>query len=370
MDQQELQQKIAAYYEKLPADAQALFSSMQWMETIRTISVKYNLGESQIETLGTETTLVLLGIISMNEYEDILATELALPKEIKDTILVEIHKSIFTPVRSDLENAYAINKDEQERAMRDAPLDPALSDLPENAQRAIRESDYQARLYAIGTKYKLQIERMSALEQVTLKFMAGKLSPSQYENELALSADLPAEKVRDIALDVNEEIMKNIRMSMKGQSQKETLSDEIPIPPYALKATGNGAIPTSESGMYAASGIEMLPARKEFPKEEDRVTITEDAILARSGIDMIDDVPRPDREHMIPSRETQKSVLDGIEHPATIASSIIGEKLGGIKKSESSVSDYSLPKISSQSTPSIPSSSRMPGKDPYHEPIG
>src|SRR3989344_8522569 len=102
MDPQELQEKIALYYSKLPPEAQAIFSKMEWLETLRTISVRHSLSDAQIQTLGTETTLILLGIIHFNEYEANLEKELGLPKESVVKILGEINEAVLKPIRPQL----------------------------------------------------------------------------------------------------------------------------------------------------------------------------------------------------------------------------------------------------------------------------
>ena len=83
---------------------------MQWLETLKTISQKYGLNEKQIETLGTETTLVLLGIIHLVEYEEILTNELELPRDSIERILTEIETSIIKNIRPQLVLAFEENK--------------------------------------------------------------------------------------------------------------------------------------------------------------------------------------------------------------------------------------------------------------------
>ena len=43
MNPEELKQKIAEYFAKLPKEAQDVFSSMVWMNTLNEIIAKYNL---------------------------------------------------------------------------------------------------------------------------------------------------------------------------------------------------------------------------------------------------------------------------------------------------------------------------------------
>ncbi len=111
MDQEQLQQKIAEYYAKLPKGAQTVFSSMKWLETLESLSTKYNLNESQKSTLGTETMLVLLGIIHLVEYENVLEKELEMPKVQFDKMLIEIDESILRTIRPQLSEAFKKNNE-------------------------------------------------------------------------------------------------------------------------------------------------------------------------------------------------------------------------------------------------------------------
>ena len=85
MNQEELQKKIREYYAKLTPKAQEVFASLSWLETLKKIAGRHNLNEDQIQILGTETTLVLLGIISRDEYEKILNEELKLEIQLDST---------------------------------------------------------------------------------------------------------------------------------------------------------------------------------------------------------------------------------------------------------------------------------------------
>lgn len=109
MDKIQLQQKIAEYFEKLPKGSQDVFSSMSWMETLKNIGVKFNLNEDQMEVLGTETTLLLLCIISLDEYTKVVETNLKLTPEITTKILNEINKDIIEIVRVELEETFKAN---------------------------------------------------------------------------------------------------------------------------------------------------------------------------------------------------------------------------------------------------------------------
>ena len=84
---------------------------MKWLETLESLSTKYNLNESQKSTLGTETMLVLLGIIHLVEYENVLEKDLEMPKVQFDKMLIEIDESILRTIRPQLSEAFKKNNE-------------------------------------------------------------------------------------------------------------------------------------------------------------------------------------------------------------------------------------------------------------------
>jgi hypothetical protein len=358
MDQTQLQQQIAIFYAKLPSDVQANFASMSWLETLRSISTKYNLTENQITVLGTETTLAFLGITSMKEYEEMLIKDLSLPKEIVDKMIGEIDTSIFKAIRPQLESTYNMNVSEAEKQnTEEESIDPKFSSLPEDLRKAIGASDYQNKLYNIGTKHKLPISIMAQVEDITVRLLMGSISASQYENELSIATDLNATKTREIATDVNNDIIMSIRDYMKngGKAKEEIVStiDEVPKPPYAQEGMIEKPMPKAEQGIYEKAGIEFVEDFKDINKglankEEKNITSNESNVLSVSGIDMVQSKNQVTPEHIISNKKTEKEMLEGIENPVATPSSIIGDKLTSMTTSANTVSDYTLPKIATQ----------------------
>jgi len=110
MDKTQLQQKIREYYLKLPASAQASFSSLTWVETLNGVFSKYLiLSEDQKQEIITETMLVLLGIIHLEEYENKILNGLGVEKEVSYKILVDIDKAILVDLRNDLTEVFNKN---------------------------------------------------------------------------------------------------------------------------------------------------------------------------------------------------------------------------------------------------------------------
>ncbi|HAQ02674.1 hypothetical protein A2467_02650 [Candidatus Nomurabacteria bacterium RIFOXYC2_FULL_36_8] len=115
MDQTELQEKIVLYYQKLPEETKVLFAGMSWLETLKEIDTKYSLNDAQIETLGTETTILLLGIISLEDYVQTIKDEIKLEGTGTDNMLDEIGDKILKDIAPLLYESYEKNVMELEK---------------------------------------------------------------------------------------------------------------------------------------------------------------------------------------------------------------------------------------------------------------
>ena len=218
MDQKKLQEKIALYYSKLPPKLQGVFSSMDWLETIKKISGKYSLNNQQIETLSTETTLVLLGIVHPEEYEGMLRNELGLSRSLFETILGEINASILDPFRAELTSTFQVNAGVLGGG--EQKLDERFNKLPQEIQNAIIDSNYHAVLYQIAESQKLTVEEMGVLEKITTDVMLGTTRPENFEDSLRNNLKLPVEKIATLVEEINEKILKSIRMrTMSARSE-------------------------------------------------------------------------------------------------------------------------------------------------------
>ena len=217
MDQTELQQKIAEYYVKLPEEAQKVFSSMQWLETLKQMGEKYGLNDQQMETLGTETTLVLLGIIHSDEYEEILKNEIKVSEDSMTKLLAEINESILNTIRPQLEETFIKNNEEEKQK-----LDERFNNLSKETKDAIEKSDYQTKIYDIGKKHNLTIYQMGVFGESVINVMLGVILPNKFEDSLK-RLELPAEKTTELVNDVNEQILRKIREElMKNINRNNT----------------------------------------------------------------------------------------------------------------------------------------------------
>lgn len=331
MDKEELQKNIALYYSKLSPTLQEVFSSMKWLETLRMISAKYNLNEKQIETLGTETTLVLLGMIHLDEYEGILKKELTIPKESLDKMLVEINYSILKDIRTEVIEAYTENtkpetKEEQER---EAELDERFAKLPEGVQNAIRDLNYHMTLYKISTDHNLSISQMSDLETITTNVMLGITKGDDFKDSIRESLEIPEDKALELEKEITDKILKRIREKMQEVFSKKP---DVLTPTETQK---------NDDEILHSSGIEIISDNR-----KETLPVVEKLELNTT------------KEEVKPTTPEKKEEV----HP------VLAQKLTGFVKNEIKETEHALNNLTKTNAPVTPNEKpKIPSTDPYRE---
>lgn len=348
MNQKELQEKIALFYSKLPPNVQAVFSSMKWLETLKTISQKYGLNDKQIETLGTETTLVLLGIIHLVEYEEALTNELGLSRNSTEKMLIEIEESIIKTIRPQLVQAFETNKNsETEKNPNIRPeLDARFETLPKETQNTLIELNYREKIYAIAKGYNLNVEQIGILETVATNLIIGVIHPDEFENSLESSLRLPSETVRKLANDVNEKIFKKIREALVKKTAKENEASK--------KSETNDTQVLNSAGIEIVSDLPTMPSLQSIQTEKLELTKGEEAIENREEI--LEKIERP-AAYAISYGEPKETI-----HP------ILAQKLSSSVQTGMVKTDHTLENITKTIVPSsAPSAVPKPKIDPYRE---
>jgi len=330
----------------LPENYQKVVNSFPWEKISKEIGGKHLLvADSDLNDLQVEVALVLLGLEDPENFESRVEDNVVVKeneaREIEQEVFIKIFEPIDKLVGDNLPSTEDKSNPEanQINPTKNIKLNPKFNSLSSNLQDAISKSDYQTKVYKLGKKYGLQIDQMGILEEVITDIMLGEIQPNQFENKLSNNLTLPKEKLDELVADVNKDIFEDIRHLLesnweerKNDQQQNTQAIKTPIPvpapPYTPKkeppipenlATLNN---TNEQDIYAKSGIEILDGKEEKQEIEKESPIT-------------------------PQTPVTKNLID--------------EKLNNSTKSTNTVSDYSLPKISSNKDYSV--------EDPYREKI-
>lgn len=87
--------------------------------------------------------------------------------------------------------------------------------IPENIRAVISSDDTDEKIFNISQKYDLHIDTAGGLGKVTLMLMLGLLKPKDFIPELIKRLKLDQETANKVAQEVNEQIFKPIRESLK-----------------------------------------------------------------------------------------------------------------------------------------------------------
>ncbi len=376
MNQEELQKIIAEYYQKLPQGAQRVFAEMKWLADLRAISQKYSLSEEQIQTLGTETTLVLLGVIHLEEYEEILARELGLGRDKSDQLTAEIDEKILRNIRGDLNNSYSNNladifekevgkesnnegRENQANSGNkiavkiESKMNPKFSSLPANVLEAVKNSNYQDELYKISEDNDLSIEQMGLLEESIAESFLGEIQPAEFGKVIKSRLNLAPDKVNLLVNQINEKILKEIRRKIMGNNST-TNKTESPL-----------EINTIERNVMQNAGFTLSPQTenkvRDFNANDYKESYMKNAGIAVEKEKVVEpkkEMPQNNREIM------QKAGIKIVDAPKNI--NIFSSKLNTEVKTEAKETDHSFKNLSNQNNSAI---NIKKNTDPYRTPI-
>lgn len=241
----ETEKIIKEQMETLPEEVRSLFTDPKINEKILEIGNNNILNTEQMEIYQTETFLLMLGLTHPSDYQDELKSKLNISDEALNNISKEIYVLFSREIIEKLKEIYEKTEDENEEKedvieneiSKTLVFDPRFASLPQEVQEAIAKSDWKVKLYQIAPKYKLNIEQMGILEDVTIKVMLNAIHPDNYEEELTSKITIPREDISGLVKDVNEGIFEKIRNWEQNSSKQYVVSskggDEVPKPPYA-----------------------------------------------------------------------------------------------------------------------------------------
>lgn len=242
MDNTNLQKNIQDFYQILPKEGQEYFSSMNWLKSIGNIAEKYNLAVDEIEGIVAETTLVLLGIAEIDNYEEELIVSLRqeddfIEKEIIDSIYKEVVEPIgIEKIRSFYAGDSLKSDNNKKRPYKEKSsiFDARFNDLPKRTQEAISLSGWQESLLEIAKENKLNIEQSGILEDITIKTMRNEISHNDFSSKISSAIGLDSDIASKIESSVAEKIFDEIR-NITRELEEETSDSPsgVPLPPYA-----------------------------------------------------------------------------------------------------------------------------------------
>ncbi len=127
--------------------------------------------------------------------------------------------------------------------------------LPEDVRTAITSVDLRNKLRSVAEKHRLHVDQAGALENETMLVMLGLEHPRDYIQNLEREAQVSASEARGIAEDINKEIFRQVRESLK----------KIHNIPEEIRGPEKASVKPQESVPTALTPLaEKKPERQEF----------------------------------------------------------------------------------------------------------
>ena len=229
-----LQLDILQARANLPQKTKKAIDAANWREAIKRMGTKYS--PEQLKILEKKTELLLCGLLKTDDYPKELGLEMNISKENTISLITEMDILVFQKIQKELEK-------EIDKTDLTTTKDPIFSDLPQNIEEAISKSNWKEKTYNIAEKYKLTIEQMGILEDLTIKVMKNEIRPADYKNRLQNKINIPNESLVNLVEDINQSVLKDIIVIIKEQEQKVLKEEEkkkeevVPVPPYKKDQT-------------------------------------------------------------------------------------------------------------------------------------
>lgn len=346
--------KISELFDNLPEEVRSFIYDPETDAKIKSIGGKYSLPPDKIDLLVDETQYAIIRYKPVENLALNLKSSTGIPDETARLLAEEIKEQIIKTARE-----LAVKKpDEQEAPEEDAELaedeiDKKFNSLPKDIRDAITSADVDSKITELAKKYRLHIDKAEELSDETGLVMLGLTHPQDYLRNLKRRLELPDDLARDLVADVNEQIFKQIRESLKqihsitnneqqitnngGGTQPTTLN---PAPSYRESIT------EEDTRIMKESGVEF-----EKPIIDNRQPITEENNIIRRG-ELIGELENPNS-----IKGDGEGIRSGFSMLKGTPIASPSEKLGITIKTPATEVAY------------VPTNNLQPTTDPYREAV-
>jgi hypothetical protein len=154
-------------------------------------------------------------------------------------------------------------------------IDEQIARLPDDVRQAIISVDYKAKLQEITKRQKLLIDQAGKLEMETTLVMIGLEPLSDYMDNLQREMELPPVRAKEVAMDVDENIFKPIRVSLQKMNEG-TIEERAPAKTIADEETDldrNQVLNEIENPKIIRDGDRSMNFKQEAPKQAGTMAI-------------------------------------------------------------------------------------------------
>lgn len=261
-----IEQINMAFNNLLEAKSNAMIE-MDIKNVVHDILEGYSLIEDKRTVINNAIYYVLIGLAQKRDFESFLQKDLGFDISLSRKMILEIEEKIFQPIEDKI-NEYLSEKesliDLEDEKNKDISI-INTSEISKNTTAPLgAETILESRVIDIGKRHKLSIDQIGELVEITNLVISGEIYASQYRGRLKERIDINQETFEKIIIDINEEILKDIRKKMMEEKGENTIWSEkdIPLPPYASLPSSRYSFPVKNDFSTKNQSINTNPIKQ------------------------------------------------------------------------------------------------------------
>lgn len=296
---------------RAPADIQSAIFSDSLSEECKKLATTHSLSDEHAKMLKEEIIFVLLGLTEEVELPQNIQVRLSVPPLRAHEIVSDIRKDIFAPIQKSLDvisgkignedvTVPPLDSKFENRNSNFPSKEPELSfegtvrlksvsdvapkpqqttspaaqpttntsSLPDDVQKTMSSPEVAKKIQAIGQKHQLHVDTVGTLLDETQLVMKGETHPKEYIKNLTKRLSVSDTKAKEVAVDINEQIFRPIRESLKKVHRIGEDSPGSENKNYDLQEKKNNGQPMPEPLKSRSYNLKPAERQKTFTQEE------------------------------------------------------------------------------------------------------
>lgn len=184
-------------------------------------------------------------------------------------------------------------------------IERAREQLPTDTLNAIAGVDWKTAIMRIREKKGYNFEQLGALEIETELLLCGLISPNEYPKEIQNRMNISKAEADELVNEMNMMVFKKIREELVKNTERKRIFEQK----------------KQEQKIVEIEKIPIVPTKIETPSSGDVI------VLKSAGIEMV----RPEIAPPEKTAETRENLLQKIEHPSPLGSSVVEPMRGEAK---------------------------------------
>lgn len=209
----EIIQKLAGEWGKLPAPLQDFILDERWENRLSAVASKHNLNPEQERALKIEILLALFCLEDLSDLDANIKT--AIPETQTESIASDVRREVLEAIKDELTR---IN---HQLAIQDQIINDRIAQLPDELQQAINTLDIEKVVQNIGQKHGLHVDQLGQVDNGIWQVMLGHQPASKFTANIQTGLGISPAEAEQIAMEVNREIFVKIRESLKQLEERQ-----------------------------------------------------------------------------------------------------------------------------------------------------